>query len=218
MMDIKEEQGNRFSDEEGDVSSRGAVGWWCDRIVWGVTGGFFVLTVGAIALLWPEYTTHLHREAMQDAIEAERSEEALEHVRVLVERHPKYLYLKGILADCLLQTGHPEEAVRLLKELAGKQKKYELNLAIAYREAGRASLAQKYLSKVQRRKPDDAGLNYYLGMEAYEAGRYREAARHFQAAAADPYWDERAEAYREKIEEHVFGNRKRELLNPSEDG
>ncbi len=161
----------------------------------------------------------LERHAAGDLLTAER---LYRHVLDAVPDQPGALHNLGVLA---LQTGHPREAVVLLRravEGAPGPDAYS-NLGLALNAANEKSAAIEALRQAARLAPDFAPARLNLGLRLYEAGKFEEATDVLlRACRLDPANLEAHVALatalwqREMIKDAINVSRRAIALNPNE--
>lgn len=172
-----------------------------------------ILAAGLVGMaMLPGYILQSHIAKADRALADHAFDAAIPHLKFLVEKYPLAWMRWKQLGDAYLQSAKPDPQAALGAYERGRdavaKSKAQVNLneelGICWSELGDDKKASEYFSKVLSDKPESPATNYYLGIQFFEAKQYRESARCFQASAADPRWDAKAEPYRRKLAQIVL--------------
>lgn len=174
-----------------------------------VSVGFLLVGLLILAIMLPGYIFNTHTVAADKALAENDYGAAIPHLKVIVRRYSDAWGRLKQLGDCYMQKKDPDpnEALKYYQEALKNNSELNLDeeIGICYSEMGESKKAIEYFSRVMETKPESPAMNYYMGVQNFEAKHYREAARCFQATATDPKWNAKAEPYRKKLAEIVLG-------------
>jgi tetratricopeptide (TPR) repeat protein len=181
--------------------------YWLDAMTVGIIGGFSLLAVIVLIVMWPGYQEFKHIRAANDFSYLGQYEQAIPHWEWLVAKHPDQSSYKKKLGEAYLHSGKPEKALEAYQQTAKLNPADDLNeeFGIVYTELKNDRKAMEYFSKVLAAKPDSPGANYYLGVKYFKEKKWFEAAKCFQAAAGSEIWDKKADPYRRELAKIVLG-------------
>lgn len=167
---------------------------------------FIALSLMMLGCMWEGYRISSHTAAANRLYEQDQYEKAIVHLRAIVTRFPSAWVRQRQLGDCYLETGQPKQALDCYQAALAVNPEADLSeeLGMAWSEIGDPDRARTYFQKVLSVKPHSPAINYYLGVQSFDAGRYHEAAQRFQAAAGDRRWDRRADEYRQRLSKIVL--------------
>lgn len=119
--------------------------------------------------------------------------EALRHLQAALELAPQYLPAVVATADVCFDEQrwsdaekHLLQAVRRVKGSADEIARVFLRLAEVYDKLGRREEAYRQLQEANRLAPGHLGVRIALGENRFAAGKWREAATHFEGLADHP--------------------------------
>lgn len=175
---------------------------------WSVIGSFVLVSLILMTVLTPGYLISSRASKAVAALSAKDYEKATALLEYLTDREPKAYLRQKQLADCYRMLDRPGDALERYRLVAENYPKINVDAELGYvlSELGRESEAMNYFEKVLQTEPDQPGVNFHLGQIAADKGQWLDAAVRFQAAGADPYWDERATPLRQTVAKHVLGD------------
>lgn len=211
--------------------------------------GFFVLiSLGVVALLITGYRHGRNTELAERYVAARQYDKAIPYLNRIIDKYPDAWFRIKQLGDCYMYSGKPGDAKKAMEyykrvqdspayqwKLTNPQtapderKNLDVNeeLGICASLMGDATKAQEYFAKVldKDHDPESPAANFYLGVQCFNAGDFKQAARYFQITATGDqlpttvnaaeldgprpskwgkYWDEKAEPYRKQIAKRVL--------------
>lgn len=208
--------------------------------------GAFILLSAVMAFAMKSGYQHSRDTALADRyFQQQQYEQAIPYLHAIIERYPTAWMRRKLLGDSYLmsKTPNPKAALEqydLIMRDTGYQgymnntsvneddkRQYDLNeaMGICYSQLGEEGKAQDYFARALAQEPDNPAANYYMGVQFFKAGNYRQAAQCFQNAAtgdhqATPevndteapkqsskwgdYWSRLAEPYRKEIAKRLL--------------
>lgn len=181
--------------------------YWLDKVTVGVIGGFSLLAVLVLIVMWPGYREYKHQSAANNAYFQGDYAKAIAPLEWLAAKHPQDFGTRKRLGEAYLHAGRPQDALEQFQHAARINGSIDLNeeFGIVYTELKNDKKAMEYFDKVLAKKPDSPGANYYLGVKYFNEKKWFEAAKCFQAAAGNEIWDKKAASYRRELSRIVLG-------------
>jgi tetratricopeptide (TPR) repeat protein len=179
-----------------------------DPATWILLIAAAVIALIAGITMYSDYRLNYHDSKFRELIhKGQYTPELVEHLLYLQKKTPTLLDYPTCLATTYIKLKRYPEAIAALNRAKELKPDYDVNtnMGVAYYELGNKEEADKHFKRAIAANPHDPVVNFYLGVEAFEGGRYLEAGNLFMYAALSPEWDKKAEPYRKQIQEKVLG-------------
>lgn len=215
-----------------------------DNLAMMIIGGAIVISLIIVAVMYSGYR-HARNTAFADRYYTTgQYDRAVPYLIRIVTKYPGAWTRYKMLGDCymLSKEASPNKenfrqalkCYQLVLQSPGYQEKLnnpstppdekldlDLNeeVGICSEELGDEKKAQECFAKVQAQEPDSPAMNFYIGVQYFKSGNYRQAAHCFQNTATGDhavaegndteiqkqaskwgnYWDKKAEPYRREL-------------------
>jgi cytochrome c-type biogenesis protein CcmH/NrfG len=192
--------------EQTPKKAESAAGSYSPKLVGVILGTFFILSIVTLAVTWRGYQLSRRTNLAEDAIREKRYEDAIPHLKFVLEQYPTAWVRLTQLGDAYLETGKADQALKIYEQslrLAPDQK-LDARIGRAHFLLRHDDKAIEHLQKVQQEDPNNPEANFYIALYYMREKKFRRAGDFFRMASADPEFFKRSKPYLEEIRRTVL--------------
>ncbi len=171
------------------------------RIVGAILGGFAVLSLLVILVLWPGYQINRHTASAEADLSVGHYESAMGHLLYITHRYPGAWLRMAQLGDCYLELNRPQEALDAYQRSLKIESKQNLKakLGRAYFLLGNDQESVRLLKEALSTNPNDPYAQFYIALFYLKQNNYAKASFFFEGASSDPALFKKSRPYLDEI-------------------